>query len=131
MRNKNSKHLPFLAVVTAAWVLFWLAGLPDYYQQYSDRAMLIFDMLILPPIWYLVFRSLKRSAPGRGVVVSLWWAFYITVPLLIYDLLYCGLYLGYGISFLWEYWYLSVYYVLPWMIFPPTGCWIESRRTLI
>lgn len=130
MNRKLSRHLRLLIIVTIAWFLFWLAGLPDYYQQYSDTAMLIFDIAVLPPIWYLVYRSVLRASPGRRLAVSLWWAFYISVPLLIYDLLYCGLYLGYSITFLWEYWYLTVYYVLPWLLFPPMGLWVERKESL-
>ncbi len=130
MNKRLSRHLRLLIIVTVAWLLFWLAGLPDYYQQYSDTAMLIFDLVVLPPIWFLVYRSVKRSRPGRALAVSLRWSFYISVPLLVYDLVYCGWYLGYGISFLWEFWYLTVYYILPWLIFPPTGWWIDRRQAI-
>jgi len=124
-----SKHLRLLIIVTVAWFIFWLAGLPDYYQQYSDTTMLLFDLIVLPPIWYLVYRSVKQSRLGRALTESLWWSFYISVPLLIFDLLFCSFYLGYGLSFLWEFWYLSVYYIIPWIIFPPTGWWVDRRRS--
>jgi hypothetical protein len=90
--------------------------------------MVIFDLAILPPIWFLIYRSAKRSRPGRGVTVCLWWSFYISVPLFIYDFAYCGFYLGHGVSFLTTYWYLTIYYILPWVLFPPTGWLIEPRR---
>ncbi|CAO0823015.1 hypothetical protein DFAR_3440002 [Desulfarculales bacterium] len=38
-------------------------------------------------------------------------AFYIPMPLFFYDLLYCGLYLGHGFGFIWDYCYLTVYYL--------------------
>jgi len=28
------------------WLLFWIAGLPDYYQQYPIKFMVIFDLAI-------------------------------------------------------------------------------------
>ena len=62
------------------------------------------------------------------MVNSLWLAFYFTVPLFFYDLIYCGCYLGHGISFIWEYWYLTVYYILPWIIIPLTGWWVDQRH---
>ena len=62
--------------------------------------MVIFDLAILPPIWFVIYLSAKNSRPGRGLKVSLWWSFYISVPLFIYDLIYCGVYLGYGMGFL-------------------------------
>ena len=126
---KPRHHLRLLIIVSIAWFLFWIAGLPDYYQQYSTRFMVFFDLAILPPIWFYVYRSVSRAKPGREFTVSLSWAFYISVPLLIYDILYVALYLGHGIHFLTKYWYLTVYYVLPWLLFPPTGWWVSKRKT--
>lgn len=121
-------HLRLLLIASAAWLLFWLAGLPDYYRQHSTLTMVIFDLVILPPIWLVVYRSIRKAKAGRAPVVSLWWAFYLTVPLFILDLLYCGVYLGHGLAFIWDYWYLTVYYFIPWLIFPPTGRWVETHR---
>jgi hypothetical protein len=123
-------HLRLLCIVTIAWIIFWAVGLPDYYQQYSNEFMLIFDLIILPPIWFVVSRSIKSAKPGRCLTVSLWWSFYISFPLFIYDLLYAGIYLGHGISFLWSYWYITVYYILPWLLFLPTGWLVDKKRSL-
>ena len=117
--------------VTIAWFLFWVAGLPDYYQQYSTKTMILFDLAILPPIWIVIYKSVRKAGPGRAFSASLWWAFYISLPLFIYDLVYAGIYLGYGLSFLWKFWYLTVYYVLPWMLFPPTGWLIDRRQNVV
>ncbi len=126
---KPHYHLRLLIIVSIVWLLFWIAGLPEYYQQYSTRFMVLFDLAILPPIWFYIYRSVRRSKPGRAFTVSLWWAFYISVPLFIYDLIYVAVYLGHGIYFLTKYWYLTVYYILPWLLFPPTGWWVGKRRT--
>ena len=123
-----SKHLRLLIVVTVAWFLFWAAGLPDYYRQYSTTFMLVFDVAVLPILWLALYSSLRKSKRERGLANSLWMAFYVTIPLFIYDLIYCGYYLGYGMNFIWEYWYLTVYYVLPWLILPPTGWWIDQQH---
>jgi hypothetical protein len=80
-----SKHIRLLILVTIAWFLFWMAGLPEYYQQYSITFMVIFDLAILPPIWFIIYRSTKQSRPGHGLKVCLWWSFYISVPLFIYE----------------------------------------------
>ena len=121
-------HIRFFVIVTVAWFLFWAAGLPDYYQQYSTTSMIVFDLLALPPIWFLIYRRTKRSGPGQGMKVCLWLAFYISVPLFIYDLIYCGFYLGHNVAFLTKYWYLTVYYVLPWILFPPMG-WLMDKKS--
>ena len=124
---KLNNHIRLFTLVTIAWILFWAAGLPDYYQQYSTRFMVIFDIVILPPICFLVFRSVTRSNPANTFRNFFWWAFYISVPLFVYDLLYCGLYLRHGLGFLATYWYITVYYILPWLIFLPAG-WILQGR---
>jgi len=132
MNSKRlKKHLRLLSGVTLAWILFWIAGLPDYYQQYSIKFMIIFDILIFPPIWFIVYLSAKHARQNRGLSVGLWFSSYITIPLFIYDLIYCGFYLGHGTSFLWKYWYVTVYYITPWMAFPVTGWWIDKRNKLL
>ena len=94
-------------MVSIAWLLFWIAGLPDYYQQYSTTAMILFDLAILPFVWLVVYQSANRSRPKNAIRVSFWWSFYISVPLFFYDLLYCGVYLGHGLNFLIPYQVLS------------------------
>jgi hypothetical protein len=128
MRPRN--HFKLFIFVTIAWVLFWAAGLPDYYQQYSTKTMILFDLAILPLIWLIIYKSVKRAKPGRALVASRWWAFYISFPLFIYDLLYAGIFLGHGLNFLLDYWYLTVYYILPWLLFPPTG-WLIDRKNYL
>jgi hypothetical protein len=59
-------HLRLLVIVSVAWILFWIAGLPDYYQQYSTKFMVFFDLAILPPIWLIVYRNIKKARPGKG-----------------------------------------------------------------
>jgi hypothetical protein len=114
-------HLRLLGVATAVWLGFWVAGLPDYYQQYSTRALVVFEVLLLAPVWAAGFLALRvprrRSRMRRALTLS----FYFTVPLFIYDLVYCGLHLGHGLRFVVQYWYLSAYYVVPWALFPLTA----------
>jgi hypothetical protein len=111
-------HLRILIIATLVWLAFLAAGLPDYYLQYSDAVMLWFDILLLLPfsaiIWY-IFKPFKKS---RRMKLALWYAFYFTVPLAVYDYIYCGLYLGHGWNFVTVFWFLSVYYIIPWIIFP-------------
>lgn len=129
MRPKN--HIRLLVLVSIVWVLFWVGGLRNYYQQYSSTFMVLFDLIIFPPICFLVYRSVKNSKPENTLRNYCWWAFYISVPLFFYDLLYCGLYLGSGINFLAKYWYITVYYILPWVIFPPVGWILQKRYKLV
>ena len=52
---------------------------------------------------------------------------YYTVTFAILDGLYCGLYLDRGWTFLADYWYLTVFYVTPWLTFIPTERLLRAR----
>lgn len=118
-------HLELLVAATVVWLAFWVAGLPDYYRQYSTRSLVMFEVILLVPVWAVGFVSLRvRRGPSR-MKRALAISFYFTVPLFLYDLVYCGLHLGHGLRFVVEYWYLTVYYLVPWALFPPTALWLE------
>jgi hypothetical protein len=105
-------------VATLVWAGFLVIGLPSYFQQYSTVAMVWFDGLLLIPLGVIVYRFLKALKPERRLRISLWTAFYFTVPLAVYDGLYCGLYLGHGWRFIDRFWYLTIYYFIPWIMLP-------------
>jgi hypothetical protein len=117
-------HIRISLIVTAVWVLFWLLGWPDYYQQYSTRWMVIFVIALIPLFWILIFRML-RSIKSKRIYKSIILSIYFTVPFFIYDYIYCGMYLGNGMKFLTKYWYLTIYYVIPWIMVPLTAVWME------
>ncbi len=121
-------HLRLLATAALVWLGFWLAGLPDYYRQYSARAVLVFEVLLLGPVWAAGFLALRerRRTPRMTRAIAL--AFHFTVPLFLYDLAYCGFHLGHGIAFVVPYWYLTAYYVVPWVLFPPTALWLDAAE---
>ncbi len=125
---RRRSHIRLLLIATLVWAGFWVCGLPSYYQQYSTAFMVFFDLVILVPITvvaYLVLRGVRRS---RRLKVSAWFAFYFTVPLAIYDWLYCGVYLGHGMQFLSRFWYLSVYYAIPWAVLPTVALVLNRRN---
>lgn len=121
-------HLRVFLLATLVWAGFLAAGWPSYYQQYSRAAMLWFDALLLLPITAVVYLVLRSIRPGRRMTVALWLAFYFTVPLAFYDWLYCGWYLGHGGAFLTRYWYLTVYYVVPWLLLPAVAVLLERAE---
>ena len=116
MRLKN--HLRVLTIATIVWFLFLLLGLPDYYLQYSTEIMIWFSILLLVPISIIIWFILKPIKKAKRIKISLWYAFYFTIPLAIYDYLYCGFYLDYGFSFIYVFWFLSIYYIILWILFP-------------
>ncbi len=124
MRKRH--HIRLLALATLVWAGFLAIGLPKYYQQYSSGIMVGFDVVLLVPISVVLYAVLGRVASRQRMPVALWIAFYFTVPLAAFDYVYCGIVLGHGIGFLWEFWYLTVYYVIPWLLAPAIA-WLVGR----
>jgi hypothetical protein len=118
-------HVKLLVAASVVWLGFWVAGLPDYYQQYSTRSLILFEVLLLPPVGWAGFVALRARRRSSRMKRALAIAFYFTVPLFLYDLVYCGLHLGHGLRFVVPYWYLTVYYFVPWALFPLTALWLE------
>ena len=122
-------HIRLLLIATIVWAAFWVGGLPSYYQQYSAASMALFVVSLLVPVAGVVYVVLRGVRRGRRLNVSAWIAFYFTVPLAIYDWIYCGVFLGHGVQFLARYWYLSVYYVIPWIILPPVAVFLDRSES--
>lgn len=115
---KRRHHIKIFMIASIIWAAFFVAGLPSYYQQYSVLTMVWFELFLLAPITVVFYFVLRRLHADKRLVVALWLAFYFTAPLAIYDWLYCGVYLGHGIGFVVTYWYLTVYYIVPWLLLP-------------
>lgn len=120
-------HVRIFCLATLAWAAFWVAGLPSYYLQYSNAAMLVVSVILVPPIVALSYVLLRRAARDVRLTYAAWIAFYFSGPLALYDWLYCGLHLGYGLSFLRVFWYLTLFYVVPWAVLPATAVVLNRR----
>ena len=115
------KHLVLFVQASAVWLAFWVAGLPDYFQQYSTLIMgVVCTLLSVVFSLYAVF-MLARCREEFRFSRAFWLSFYYTIPFAIYDALYCGWYLGLGAGFLASHWYLTVFYFSIWLTFIPTA----------
>lgn len=123
----SKKHFEIFIIVSVVWLIFWGMGLPNYYQQYSFKFMLFFDVVLLIPLTGLIYFLLKKEKHNKKHK-AIWLATYFTVPFFVYDLLYCGYYLGEGIKFTVKYWYLTIYYFIPWLICVPVAKHMENKR---
>ncbi|MBL8519690.1 MAG: hypothetical protein JNK75_03375 [Betaproteobacteria bacterium] len=123
-------HLRLLGQATVVWAAFWVLGWPDYYQQYSLFGVAIATNLLTAGIALLALAMLGRVRPAARMSRALWISFYYSVPLAVYDMLYCGLYLGHGWSYLEKYWYLTIYYPLVPLIFIPTAMLMPRVRAV-
>jgi hypothetical protein len=122
-----STHAKTLVQMVLVWFGFWLLGLPDYYQQYSTAAVGAAAVLLSVLISLVCLAILLRTRPERRASKALWLSVYYTVPFALLDTLYCGIYLGHGASYLWKYWYLTVFYVSPWVTLLPTAALLRNR----
>lgn len=112
-------HLKLLAAGVATWLGFWLAGLPDYYQQYPTLWIGIGTVFLAIGTAWVGWRIISRAKPERRFSTAFWLSFYFTVPFAALDTAYCALYLGHGHDYLWRFWYLTVFYPLPWLLYLP------------
>lgn len=119
-------HISLLAQAIVVWGLFWLAGWPDYFQQYATLTMGVACTLLATAFGVYAVMFLAPRRRGRRMPIAIWFSFYYTVPFIILDTLYCGIYLGLGWDYLRSHWYLTVFYVSIWLQFPPTA-WVLDR----
>lgn len=70
-----------------------------------------------------------RAKPEHRMPKALWLSFYYSVPLAVYEITYCAVYLGLGAGYLVSHWYLTVFYVSIWTTFVPTA-YLLSRGAL-
>lgn len=115
------KHLLLLRQASVVWLVFWLAGLPHYFQQYSMLTMAVvctfLSVLFCLYAVYVLVRCREEVRYSR----AFWLSFYYTVPFALYDTLYCGWCLGLGAGFLVSHWYLTVFYFSIWVTFLPVA----------
>jgi protein-S-isoprenylcysteine O-methyltransferase Ste14 len=121
-------HIKAFIFALSLWLAFFLAGLPSsYYRELSSMFMAVFcavATLILIPIIALFINFMDNQSKLKDSIIL---AFYLTFPLFILDYIYCGLYLKEGIGFVLSYWYLSIFYIIPWAICPLIGLWLDKR----
>lgn len=121
------KHVILLTQAASAWFVFWLIGLPSYYQQYSTVTLAVASILLSVAISLAAIFVLREGKDSTRMSRAFWLSFYYTLPLAVLDALYCGWYLGFGFSFFTKYWYLTVFYVTPWLTFIPTAILLNGR----
>ncbi len=122
------KHRELLVYSFVTWLTFYLIGLPEYYQQWYLWAKVAILFLVTGmyfPITRLTLENYWQD--GKHIVNSCWLAFYLTVPLFVYDYLLLAWYKGLGIWFVIPYWYLTFFYFSFWIQFPFVG-WQLSRQ---
>ena len=123
-------HAKLLVTGVAVWAAFWVLGLPSYYQQYPFWLLAVATAALVPPSAWFGWKMIRATRPEHRAARGFWLAFYFTVPFMLLDAAYCGVYLGHGTAFFAQYWYLTVFYVIPWLLFVPMGPAQKGGQTL-
>lgn len=121
-------HLTLLLMSFITWSFFVIVGLPDYGQSWSYD--LTVAVVIAITVLYIPFGKflIKKMFSGTEYFKNaLWLAFYLTVPLFIYDTIFLGIIGGEGMKFIPKYWYLTFFYFSFWLQFPLIGLLIEKN----
>ncbi len=119
-------HLSLLIMSFLTWAFFVLVGLPDYYQSWSYGASVLTVIgvtILYIPLGRLLIK--KMFTTNDYFKNSIWLAFYLTVPLFIYDYIFIGIVIGEGIEYIPKYWILSFFYFSFWIQFPLIGLVME------
>lgn len=123
-----SRHLKLFTQAVIVWFALWLLGLPDYYQQYGLIAVAVASIILSTVISLVALAVLARGRPRTRMSRAIWISFYYTVPFALLDTLYCGIYLGHGASYIGKFWYLTIFYLTPWLTFPPTAALLNRAN---
>lgn len=131
--NRYSQHWHLFCLGTTWWTLYFILGLPSNYFQTTSVWLILIGGVIFPTVALTAFgwrRCQRESArqPAHVWACAARIAFYMTVPLFGYDYLYLALHQRRGWSFLISHWYLTVFYVIPWLLMPMVA-WVVLRRT--
>ena len=124
----SRKHVTLLIQAVTVWSGFWLLGLPSYYQQYSTVTMAVAAVLLSVATSLAAILVLHRGRNETRMRRAFWLSVYYTLPFAALDWLYCGWYLGSGVGFFAKYWYLTVFYLTPWLTFMPTAALLTPRK---
>lgn len=123
MRSKS--HLKLLLFATIAWFAFVIIGLPNYYTDWPFKKLLYFCIAAYIVLGLITYRFVIKYTNRISRVF--WFAFYITAPLIIYDSLYIHFVLKVPVDFVNRFWFLSVFYIIPW-IQAPVIYWYLNKK---
>ena len=124
------KHLYLIYLSTTFWAWFFLGGLwTNYYQDLTPINAILVGF-VLPGIMLIflgkgLLKSVTKNNYLKAAVIC---ASYIALTLVVYDFIYFKLYLGKNFNYLLDYWYLTFYTPIPYMILLPIGYKLDKQN---
>lgn len=123
MRSAKYKHLKFVVIVIAIYVVFVIRGLStNHYQDLQLDFIFIDNLEIfmwLIPACFIILKFVSRKQDYFKD--SFWLTFYATVPFVCFDLIFLGGIKGYGVGYFGRWWFLTLFYFILWVEFPIVG----------
>ena len=118
----TKKHLILFLVGFFGWLFFFLLGYPsNYFTEWSLAEKIMLSLItffaVVPFLGCLVIIFLK----GDYLQTALWFAFYASVPLFVFDYIAVGIVQGQGLFFLKSHWYITIAYFYVWVELPLVG----------
>ena len=123
MKKGRAKYFYFFVAANVVYLFFVIRGLPNHHYLDWSREFQIGDCIAIiiftVPLVYLVLKCF--SSKQDYLKDAVWFAFFTSVPFLIYDSVYLGVIKGFGFSFLKEFWFLTIFYFIVWVEMPVIG----------
>ncbi len=124
----TKKHFVMLLVAIIAWLLNWWQG--SYSNHYLEWALnmkiirLTNIYLMLLPIVYFVLRF--YSSKDQYFKDAGFLALYLSFIFIWFDFYYLGISKGYGLHYIKDYWFVTLFYPIFWIEIPIIG-WVMQR----
>jgi len=123
MTKVKAKYVYLFLTACLIYLLFIIRGLPNNHYLDWPQYYHIIDclelMVVSIPLTYLVLKWF--SSPEYYYKDSIWFAFFTSVPFFIFDLIYLGIFENFGINFIYEFWFLTIFYFIVWVEMPIIG----------
>jgi hypothetical protein len=121
MKLKN--HLHLLYITTSFWTWFFIGGLwTNYYQDLCFTYKFLLGVIV--PSFLLIIAAngiLKSFTKSNYFRASFICASYFAFVLMFYDFIYLKLYLGKSMFYLIDYWYLTIFSPISFIVLMPIG----------
>ena len=120
---KITKYLKFFLTAIAIYLIFLIRGLPNnHYLEWTQKfhiADCIEIIIFTLPIVYFTLRWFSKKTDYFKD--SIWFAFFLSIPFLILDIVNVGIIRGHGIGYFSTFWFLTIFYFIVWIEVPIIG----------
>lgn len=126
---RAGQHWHLFCLATTWWTLYFILGLSSDYFQTTPLWMVIVFGEVAPALalGYFGWMRFTRS-PQHAWRAAAWLAFYMSAPFFCYDYLYLAVHQQRGWTFLHSHWYLTAFYIIPWLLLPALAAAAISAR---